>query len=360
MSKRQHHRRDFLTGKAARDSLADSIDGSPESNSPNAKGPSSAGYFLRISREAMASTFEIVLNAGEYEGAIEKATDTLDRVDELEEQLSIFRETSDISYLNTTAALKSVEIESGLFDLLKLAQEIYQKTDGAFDPTATPLWNLWGFSRRKGQLPSDQQIAEALKLIGMDQVELDDQNRSVRYRRGETELSLGSIGKGYALDCCAVGLAEKGIDHFLFHGGYSSVLAKGSRADRAQQGGWPVGVHHPLRHKQRLAEIVLRDRALATSGSEKQFFRHQGRRYSHILNPKTGWPADELLSVTVLAPTAAEADGLATAFFVLGTKKTLELVRQDDSLAVLLVEPTRGGGVRLIDEGFEPEELEIL
>ncbi len=362
MTKRQSHRRDFLTGKAARDSLADAVEGRLPEDTPKAAAPfdpdrcptARPGYVIRVSREAMACTFELLLNAGQYEGAIDTAMQTLEIVDEVEDQLSVFRPTSDISYLNESAADGPVEVEARLYGLLELCERIYRETEGAFDPTSTPLSEVWGFSRREGRLPSDEELALALLKVGMDQVELGADEQTVRYLRDGIRLSFGSIGKGYALDRCVQRLEENQIEHFLLHGGYSSVIARGTRADLAGRPGWPVGVHHPLRRNQRLGEIVLKDRALATSGSEKQFFRHQGRRYSHLLNPKTGRPADELLSVTVVAPTAALADALATAFFVMGVDKTLTLVEQSDELAVLMVRPAPAGRVELIESGFQP------
>jgi len=170
---------------------------------------------------------------------------------------------------------------------------------------------------------------------------------------------LGSIGKGYALDRCAERMVEEDIHDFMIHGGQSSVLARGATAGDPL-GGWLVGVHHPLRHRKRLAEIRLRDRALATSGSEKQFFRYRGRRLSHILDPRTGRPAEGLLSVTVLAPTAVLADGLSTAFFVMGAEPTMAYCEARPELGVLLVRAGRGDRVDVLSVGLEDRDVRVL
>jgi thiamine biosynthesis lipoprotein len=165
-------------------------------------------------------------------------------------------------------------------------------------------------------------------------------------------LNLGSLGKGYALDRCGEQLEAGGIGDFLIHGGGSSVLARGAQAtgsdtERAADG-WVLGVRHPTRPDRRLAEIRLRDRALATSGSWAQSFTHQGRRLGHILDPRSGWPAEGVMSTTVVAPTAVLADALSTAFYVMGAEKSLEYCAKHADVGAVLVCPGRGaGGVEL-------------
>jgi thiamine biosynthesis lipoprotein len=152
------------------------------------------------------------------------------------------------------------------------------------------------------------------------------------------EINLGSIGKGYAVDRAASILRQRGIRSALLHGGHSSVYAIGNftapinfraptdfRAPTVREGeisqSWPVGIRHPRNLDRRLATVWLRDRALGTSAATYQHLEYEGRRLGHILDPRTGWPAESLASASVLAPTAAEADALATAFFILGVDK---------------------------------------
>jgi thiamine biosynthesis lipoprotein len=150
----------------------------------------------------------------------------------------------------------------------------------------------------------------------MQFVQLDLCQRTVRYLREGVEINLGSIGKGYALDEVGRLLRERwGVSAGLVHGGHSSVLAVG--AQPGQERGWPVGVAHPWEPR-RLAVLHLRDRALGTSAATFRHLEYNGRKLGHILDPRTGWPAEGLASVTVTAPTAAEADALATAFYILG------------------------------------------
>ncbi|MDD4268977.1 MAG: FAD:protein FMN transferase [Pirellulales bacterium] len=352
-------RRDFLRGLSAAEALGEALEQDLPESRPGAK----SAYAVHISRRAMACEFEIVLNAGQYGGGTETALDALDLVESLEAQLSYFRPESELARVNRQAGEQPVAVDRRLFELLECAQEVYRQTQGAFDPTATPLWKVWGFARRQGRLPDAEELAEARRNTGGSMVALDAERQTVRFSQSGVELSLGSIGKGYALDRAAELLDRAGIDDYLLQGGQSSVLARGARlmaAESAEAGGWTVGLGNPLRPGKRLGEVRLRNRALGTSGSAAQFFRHQGRRYSHLLDPRTGWPAEGLLSATVLAPRAATADALATALFVMGCEQALEFCGERPGLAAILVCPAATGpGIEIATAGLADDEFRL-
>lgn len=331
-------RRDFLQGKAAADALVDRLAGSPEASPATSCSPAES-YTLQVARRAMACQFEFLFNAGQYPLATEAAMAALDLVDQLEDQLTVYRPHSEISRLNVQAADGPVVVESRLFALLELAVQLHRDTQGAYDITAAALSNLWGFTRRRGAIPDSQALLEARALVGSDQLLLDAQDRTVRFARPGLAINLGSIGKGYALDRCADHFADYQIRDFLLHGGHSSVLARGSQAGEGADGGWWIGIRHPLRPDRRLGQIRLHDQALATSGSGTQFFMHEGRRYGHILDPRSGWPAEGVLSASVIAPTAAEADALATAFYVMGPQQAGDYCQSRPAIGALLLCP---------------------
>ncbi len=363
-------RRDFLKGRSAADALSDAVDEAFPAESPLASptAPQGQSYLVQVSRRAMASDFVVFLNAGQYAEGTEQALEALDLVDELEAQLSYFRPDSQLSRVNRWAADEPVPVGARLFELLELAAELFRQTDGALDVSAAALWQAWGFARRAAAVPEQEAIDEALDRVGFDHVHLDSQARTVSFDKPGIQLNLGSIGKGYALDQCALGLAAHEIEHYLLHGGQSSVLARGSRMrdepsehGAAPPGGWTVGLRHPLRASSRLGEVYLRDRALGTSGSAAQFFRHQGRRLSHVLDPRTGWPAEGVLSSTVVAPSAAAADALSTATFVMGPQRTAQFCRERPDVAVLLVCPARRrGGVELMCFNCDAHTLRLF
>lgn len=392
-SPRQSNRREFLRGQSAARSLGDLASQGLAPSASGEAGESESGYLLHVGRQAMACQFQVYLNAGQYIQGTEAALSALDLLGDLEERLSFFRPASRLSGINQHAADGPVEVDPDLFELLEVALRLHAETGGAFDITSTPLWEAWGFARRQGALPSDEQIAEAMPFVGSHLVELDPAHRTVRFLKHGVRLNLGSIGKGYAVDCCARQLLAAGIEHFLIHGGGSSLVARGDRgfagrsedpenpaeveppapaetqasgasedADKTDRDadhpaarsasspaspattGWDVGLPHPLRPDRRLGEFRVRDRAVGTSGAQAQSFWHQGRRYGHILDPRTGRPAQNVFSVSVVAPNGALADALSTAFYVMRPDEVLDYCGRHPEIGVVLMCPARRAG----------------
>ena len=292
---------------------------------------------LRFSRRAMATTFEVLVPFG-TPGALEAADEALDEIDRLEAQLTVYRETSEVSRLNRAAVHAAVPVEEGLFELLELSAGLSAATGGAFDVTAGALVKAWGFYRGPPRVPSDEERRQALARTGAAFLALDPGRRTVRFLRRGVELNLGSIGKGYALDRVAALLRGRGIlSNALLHGGHSSVYAVGT--EPGEERGWAVALTHPWDLGRRVALVRLRDRALGTSTATFRHLEYNGRKLGHVLDPRTGWPAEGMALASAIAPTAAEADALATAFYVLG----VEMARQycdahPDVGAVLLPE----------------------
>ncbi|MCE9555028.1 MAG: FAD:protein FMN transferase [Planctomycetes bacterium] len=303
---------------------------------------------VRIGRRAMACQFQVFLNAGQYADGCPAALEALDLIERLEAQMTVYRADSEISTINREADTEPVVVEPRLFDLLLRSVELWRRTNGAFDITAGPLSEVWGFARRQGRMPQPQEISEAMECVGSQRLLLNESELTIRFEREGVQINLGAIGKGEALDQAAAVLQKDGIGDFLFHGGQSSVLARGSRAGSGD-GGWTVGLIHPLHPQRRIGQIRLRDGALSTSGSGTQFFTHRGRRYGHILDPRTGRPAEGMLSCTVIAPTAAEADALSTALFVMGPQAAAEWCGVYQGLGAVLISPGRKTGTVQIE-----------
>jgi thiamine biosynthesis lipoprotein len=306
--------------------------------------------WIRIQRRAMACRFEITLD-GRDARFVPAAHAALDLVDAIEAQLTVFRGTSELVHLNQHAATAPVPCDRALFALLQRCAELSAATDEAFDITTTPLSRCWGFLRRAGRLPSAEEIAAARAVVGMRHVALAPDTASVAFTRPGVELNLNAVGKGYALDRIAVTLRDAGVRHALLSAGQSSVLAIGGR-DR----GWPIDLVSSRRDTP-LARVWLRDAALGTSGAGEQFVVVDGRRYGHVLDPRTGWPAEAVLSATVACDSAADADALSTAFLVAGPAladrfcrahaNVLALVTpDDDSSATFVIGNQRGAEVR--------------
>ena len=296
-----------------------------------------AGHWIRVYRRVMACRFEVVL-PGEDARFVPAARTALNLADRLEARLTVFRDTSELSRVNRLAADARVPVHPGLFDLLRHAADLHATTDGAFDITSTPLSRCWGFLRRAAQVPADDSISMARETVGMHLVELDETASSVRFTKPGVELNLGSIGKGYALDRMGEKLRRLGVRNALISAGGSSILALGADRD-----GWPIDVTSKLRDGMSLAKLRLRDVAMATSGAGEQYVVEGGRRFGHVLDPRTGWPAEGVLSATVVTRDATTADALATACLIDGTALAARYcAAHAETLVILALDDDRG------------------
>ena len=298
-----------------------------------------AGDTLRLQTRAMACQFAVFLDASRPE-LLDAASEVLESVHDLESLMTVYRQGSPLSVANEVAHLKAVPLDPVLFDVLHLACQMAVETEGCFDPTSGPLVALWREAREQGELPSEEAIEGARLRGSVSDVELSSEGRLLRYEQSGVQLNLGGIGKGFALDRLALGMTSAGVTDYLAHGGHSSLLARGGHDDHS---GWPVGIRNPLFPTRRLATVMLEDKALSTSGSGVEGYRIAGRRFSDILDPRTGWPAEGMLSVTVLADTAAEADALSTAFFVGGVEFARACCDNRPGVSAMLVPPPRRG-----------------
>ena len=271
-----------------------------------------ADYWIRVHRCAMACRFEITLRGADG-SFVPAARAALDEIDRMEAELSVFRETSVISALNRRAAYERVTPPRHVFDLLSRCQRIHQDTGGSFDITTTPLSRCWGFLRRQGRVPDAAEIECARACVGLDGVQLDFATRSVAYQRRGIEVNLGAVGKGYALDRAGARMRAAGVAHALLTAGRSSLLALGGRGD-----GWWIDLVSPLLGERPIARLWLCNAAVGTSGAGEQYVIADGRRYGHVIDPRSGWPAEGVVSATVVASDAATADALSTAFLVSG------------------------------------------
>ena len=319
-------------------------------------------HTLVVGRDAMACRFEACFNAGEVRDATLLGCAGLDLVEEIEARLSVYRDTSELARLNATAAADWQPASYEVFTLLERCRDLFHRTAGGFDVAAGALVRCWGFLERRGRTPAAAELAAALEVSGTRFLELDPATRRVRFARRGLEINPGAVGKGWALDRMAERFVEAGAASFLVHGGQSSVRARGVQGpDLPGRRGWPVGLRHPLFPGRRLATIRLVDRALGTSGSGTQFFIDRGRRLGHILDPRTGLPAEGVLSATVLAATAAEADALATALYVLGPAG-LDLVAPPggETAAILVVPAEVANDVTVMVANLPHDDLLML
>lgn len=306
-----------------------------------------SGGLLRYRRRAMACRFEILL-PGDAHGSWPLVERAFSEIHRLEARLSVFRESSEISRLNRLAAKEAVRVEADLLRLLLLAKRLSRMTQGAFDPTSAPLSRCWGFLEGARQVPEPTELQRVLECVGYRHLDLDPAARTVQFAV-PLELNLGAIGKGYALDRAAA-ILRSGVTSFLIHAGHSTVLAEGRGPDDSVNG-WRIGLRHPDDHSRDFAEVVLRQGALSTSGAAEQKFSAHGREYGHIIDPRSGRPADCNRSATATAPTAAVADALSTAFYLMTVPQVEELCRVHPDIGAVIVPAGEEPGIQILQFG---------
>lgn len=305
----------------------------------------------------MATRFEIVLCGGDEVFLRAVGEEALDEIERLEAQLSFYREESEISGINARAAREPIQVEPRLFQLLQRAAQLSAETDGAFDITIAPLMRCWGFVCGTGAMPPPEAIEEARQRAGMNHVLLDEENYTVRFDREGVMIDLGSIGKGYAVERAAQILRDYDITSALIHGGASSIVAIGCPPD---QTAWKIAIRNPLSAlpldkgeksgrealllvkgemegvKQWLSVVPLRDAALSVSAVHGKMFESAGRRYGHVLDPRSGYPVQGALLCAVRSPSPTDGDALSTAFLVLGEEGARRYCAHHPDVGVLM------------------------
>jgi thiamine biosynthesis lipoprotein len=245
------------------------------------------------------------------------ALDEASRVDRL---LSNYRPDSELSRVNRDAATGPVKISQELFDLLSTCLTVSRESQGTFDITVGPLMKVWGFFKDSGHLPNAQAVQARLRKVGYQNIELDRATKSVHFKRAGIELDPGGVGKGYAVDRMVEVLRNEGIHSALISGGGSSIFGLGTPPTDSR--GWPIQIADPRNDKKIAAEIYLKDKSLSTSGSYEKFFWADGKVYSHIMDPRNGYPAQGMLAVSVLSPRTLDSEVWAKPYFILGPEWT--------------------------------------
>lgn len=262
------------------------------------------------------------------EVAIDKVMDEMRRIDAL---MSTYKPDSQVSQVNAHAAGRPVRVDADLFGLLQTALEYSRITRGAFDITYASVGYMYDF--RHGIKPTDEQIAAALPAIDYHHVLLDPRTRTVRFARPGVRIDLGGIAKGWAVDRGIEILRAEGIERAMVTAGGDSRII-GDRFGHP----WVVGIVDPQDRERVKIRIPLTDTALSTSGDYERYFEADGVRYHHIISPSTGKPASEVRSVTIIAPTATQTDGLSKTMFVLGIEKGMRIIDSLEGVDAIAVD----------------------
>ena len=302
-----------------------------------------------ISGDTMGTTYHIKVVTGNFTNISNLKSMIDQRLEQINRSMSTWIKDSEISRFNDLKnAGEKIEVSDDFLQVMIVAAELYRQSAGAWDATVNPLVNLWGFGNTglTNTIPPTETITRLVSDLGFKYIQIVE-NRYLAKKKGSISLDLGSIAKGYAVDKIAELIERDGIRNFLVEIG-GEVYAAGTRMDGQP---WKIGINTPLPdapHDQVYKAISIKDKAFATSGDYRNFFEINGKRYSHIIDPRTGYPVDNgVVSVSVIADTCTFADGLATALMVMGPEKGLALVNRLDRVECLII--VRNIGEQLVE-----------
>jgi thiamine biosynthesis lipoprotein len=295
---------------------------------------------ILFSGKTMGTTYHIKVVTGFFQNTNQLKNKIDSRLERINRSMSIYIEDSEISRFNQKTSINKAFYPSADFmNVIAVAQNLYELTGGAWDGTIKPLIDLWGFGssvRSKKRIPDTMEIVSILSEIGFNHIEIS-KNGYFFKKKACISIDLSSIAKGYGVDAVAALIKGSGFENFLVEIG-GEVFASGFRADGKQ---WRVGINRPETGSPSdcvYKVITIHDKALATSGDYRNFFEMEGKRYSHVIDPRTGYPVSNgVVSVSIIADNCTLADGLATAVMVLGYQKGIELVDRLNGVECLII-----------------------
>jgi thiamine biosynthesis lipoprotein len=297
------------------------------------------------SRISMACTYTIVIYGYESQPLARIVDAALDEIDRIDRLMSHYKPESPLSRLNREAARGPVTVEPELFDFLEECVKYSRRSEGAFDITVGPLMKVWGFFGGEGAVPSDTALSDARGKTGYRHLILNGNDRTLQFDRPGVELDLGGIAKGYAVDRAVRLLKDQGIERAFITAGGSTLYGMGAPPGSDD---WEVKIRDPIDPQKIAFPVRLRNRALSVSGGSEKFFEVGGVRYSHIMDPRTGRPVQNVLAAAVLTASGTAGDALDNIFYVQSIEKSRALLRRFPGTEVFLFLPDASKGWKMI------------
>ena len=296
-------------------------------------------------RISMACTYAITAYGTEEKQlrqAVDEAFDEIDRIDRL---MSHYKKESPLSQLNREAFQHPVKIDSELFNFIAECVRYSEDSDGAFDITVGPLMKAWGFFRGEGRMPNQKELRDVRQKIGYQHIILNAKEKTIRFDREGIDLDLGGIAKGYAVDQAIKILKTHDIERALISAGGSTIYGLGSPPEKD---GWEIEIQDPLDARKIALTVNLKNQALSISGSSEKFFEVNGKRYSHIMDPRTGKPVMNILSVAVITDTGTKGDALDNIFYVQGAGKAKTMLKKYPGAQVFFFLPNHSNHWKML------------
>ncbi|MCE5220861.1 MAG: FAD:protein FMN transferase [Clostridium sp.] len=277
-----------------------------------------------------------IINLSAYgnkgEQAIEKA---IEKLNDIDDKMSAFKEYSEISKINVAAGISAGSVSKDTYYVVKKAIEYSKVLEGTFDPTIRPLVSLWNIGTKEETIPENSQIEEKLKLVNYNDVILDENNHSIMLKNRKQALDVGGIAKGFAADEVRDIFHQHNIKSALIDLG-GNIFALGSRTDGKS---WRVGIQNPIEPRGEYIGILsVKNKSIVTSGNYERYFMKDGKRFHHIIDPKTGYPSEsKIISATIISDNSIDGDGLSTGVYILGVDKALSIIEEIKGIDAILV-----------------------
>ena len=281
----------------------------------------------------MGSRFQITLVDKDSISAERNIDQAIAEITRIENLISEWRPETQISQVNQNAGIKPVKVDKEVFDLTKKGLYFSKLTDGAFDISIVAMDKIWKFDDSMNELPSEQAIKESVRNVGYQNIILDSTNSTIFLKNPGMKIGFGSIGKGYAADKTRDLMKSMGVKAGIIDAS-GDISTWGNQPDGKP---WAIGINNPFNDHKMAAILYFKENAVTTSGSYEKYAEIHGKRYSHIMNPKTGYPSTGLTSVTITGPNATIANGFSTSVMVLGEKDGLKLLKPFPEYHYLLI-----------------------
>ncbi len=282
----------------------------------------------------MGSRFDITVVANDSAHANTYIDTAVKEISRIEKMISSWDAASQTSEINRNAGIRAVKVDKELFDLIERALGISKLTDGAFDISYASMDKLWKFDGSMTTMPTTGEINASVAQVGFDNIVLNKENGTVFLKLMGMKIGFGAIGKGYAADMAKELLIRKGVPSGI-------VNASGDMNTWGKQPNgkpWKVAITNPMNKDIAFALLPITNGAVVTSGNYEKFVNYNGKRYTHIIDPRTGYPSSGIISVTVFAPKAELADALATSVFVMGKEVGLNRINQLDKIECVIID----------------------
>lgn len=281
----------------------------------------------------MGSKFDITIVSADSTSAEKNINLVIDEIIRIEELISEWKPSSQVSEVNRNAGIKPVKVDKELFDLTKRALSFSEISNGAFDISIASMDKIWKFDGSMEKLPSQEMLLKAIEKVGYNNIELNEADRSIFLKLPGMKIGFGATGKGYAADQGRLLMQQLNVKAGIVNAS-GDMATWGMQPDNTP---WRIGITNPANFNKSLKIIEVHKAAITTSGDYEKYVEFNDKRYSHIINPKTGMPASGLISVTVIGENAETANGLSTSIMVLGHEKGLELLKNYPNYACLIL-----------------------